>query len=193
VADLIVVFGPPASGKAAVGKALAERTGFRFFHNHMTAEPVAALFGWHTDLYREVVAEVRRLLLSKALARPDEASVVFTFLWALELEEDNRFIADLVALTEGCGGKVFFVELLASRQARVAREGTPLRMSLKPAKRDVASARALHAEADAEHVMNTSGDFPYPQRHLVIDTEKHGPEQAADLIARHFGFPATQG
>ena len=56
MADLIIITGPPAARKAAVGHELATLTGFRFFHNHMTAEPVATLFGWGTDLFGEVVA-----------------------------------------------------------------------------------------------------------------------------------------
>jgi hypothetical protein len=59
MADLIVVVGPPASGKAAVGHELTKFTGFRFFHNHMTAEPLAALFGWGAERFGEALAEVR--------------------------------------------------------------------------------------------------------------------------------------
>jgi deoxyadenosine/deoxycytidine kinase len=42
--DLIVIFGPPAAGKAAIGHLLAERLGYRFFHNHLTADPVVPHF-----------------------------------------------------------------------------------------------------------------------------------------------------
>ena len=53
LSDLVVIIGPPASGKAAAGLALSQLTGFCFFHNHMTAEPAAALFGWGTEAYGE--------------------------------------------------------------------------------------------------------------------------------------------
>jgi hypothetical protein len=187
VANLIVIFGPPASGKAAVGHALAALTNCRFFHNHMTAEPVAALFGWGTEAYTEMAAQVRLLLLSRALAQ-DPTNVVFTFVWAFNLERDNAFIRDLVADAESRDAEVFFVELLASRAARIAREGTPLRMELKPAKRDVERARAYHERIDARHTMNSGGSFPYSATHLIIDTEAVSPSEAAKKIATHFSL-----
>lgn len=186
--DLVVIIGPPASGKAAVGLALSQLTGFRFFHNHMTAEPVAALFGWGTEAYSEVAAEVRLSLLTKALAKPNMPSIVFTFVWAFDLPADDRFIANLIELFESKGKRVFFVELTATLQARVAREGTPLRLSLKPAKHDVERAKAFHLETNGRHRMNSHADFPYPERHIIIDTEKQPPNESAKLIVQHFGL-----
>lgn len=186
--DLVVIIGPPAAGKAAVGHALAQRCGFRFFHNHMTAEPAAALFGWGTEAYGAAAAEMRLSLLARALAQPAMPTIVFTFVWAFDLPADNAFIAQLVALFETHGRCVFFVELRASVAARIAREGTPLRLALKPAKHDVERARALHAKIDGQYRMNSEADFPYPTRHLVIDTEHHAPDEAAALIAARFGF-----
>jgi hypothetical protein len=188
MADLVVIIGPPASGKAAVGSALAELTGFRLFHNHMTAEPAAALFGWGTPLFGEAATEVRLLLLSKALSQPQMPTIIFTFVWAFDVPADNHFIAQLVELFRSEGRKVFFVELLASLQARLSREGTPLRLSLKPAKRDVEGARALHTEVDSKYRMNSNNDFPYPDSHLIVDTERHSPAEAARVIAQYFGF-----
>lgn len=77
--DLVVIIGPPASGKAAIGLALSELTGFRFFHNHMTAEPVAALFGWGTPAYAEALTELRLSLLTRAVEQVGMPSIVFTF------------------------------------------------------------------------------------------------------------------
>ena len=93
--DLVVIVGPPASGKAAIGLALSELTGFRFFHNHMTAEPVAALFGWGTPAYGKVLADLRMSLLKQAIEQAGMPSIVFTFVWAFNLEEDSRIVAEL--------------------------------------------------------------------------------------------------
>jgi hypothetical protein len=41
---LLFVVGPPAVGKMTVGREIAERTGLRLFHNHMSAEPVLPFF-----------------------------------------------------------------------------------------------------------------------------------------------------
>jgi hypothetical protein len=192
--DLVVVFGPPAVGKAAVGTALAALTGFRLFHNHMTAEPSAALFGWLTPAHMEATRHIRLALLSRALDQPDMGAVIFTFVWAFDLAEDNLFMAELVDLFEAKHRKVYFVELQASLEARIAREGTPLRLALKPAKHDVERARAMHREIEGKHRMNSGGDdFPYPERHMLVDTEACAPAEAAQLVCAHYGFPRTGG
>jgi hypothetical protein len=171
--DLIVIFGPPAVGKAAVGYELARLTGFRFFYNHMTAEPVAALFGWGGAPW--LLSQLRLTLFTAALAQPNMPSIVFTFVWAFNRASDGEFIQQVTALFEASGGEVFFVELLASLPARLEREGTPLRLSLKPSKHHVQAARALL-------------DFPYPERHLVLDTEQYSPLECAQRIAACWCF-----
>jgi hypothetical protein len=188
MSDLIVIIGPPASGKAAVGLSLSQLTGFRFFRNHMTAEPVAALFGWGTQLYGEVAAELRLSLFSKALAQPGASPIIFTFVWGFDIRDDNRFMAQLVELFESKRRRVFFVELLAGVEARIAREGTPLRLSLKPSKHNVEFAKSLHIGLDSQYRMNSNNDFPYPTRHLIVDTEKQSPSESAALICERFGF-----
>lgn len=189
--ELIVITGPPASGKAAIGTALADLTGFRLFHNHMTGEPIAALFGWGTDEYNQVAMELRLFLFARALELQSPKGIIFTFVWAFNSESDHRFVADLVKLFDSRGRHVNFVELLAGQQTRIAREGTPLRLSLKPAHRDVQKARAMHADLDARYRMNSNGDFPYPHRHLVVDTERHSAHESAAIIQKHFDLPTV--
>ena len=41
---LVIIFGPHAVGKMTVGQALARITGLKVFHNHMTIDPLLALF-----------------------------------------------------------------------------------------------------------------------------------------------------
>lgn len=186
--NLIVIVGPPASGKAAVGTELARITGYRSFHNHLTGECVASLFGWGTPEYSDVSSELRKFLLSKALAKKGSAGVIFTFVWAFDDDADNQFMAEIVEIAKAGHNKICFVELLASQEARIAREGTPLRLSLKPSKHDVAKARALHAVVDRRHRMNSKGDFRYPEHHLIIDTEQQQPSEAARLIVSRFAL-----
>ena len=180
--------GATCFGKSGRGHELAKITGFRLFHNHMTAEPVAALFGWGTELFGETLAEVRLSMFAKALGQTDGSTIIFTFVWCFDDPSDGHFIARLVDLAKSRGGHVYFVELVASLQARVSREGTTLRLSLKPSKHDVEFARSLHMESYGKYQMNSKGNFPYPSRHLVIDTECHTPSESAKLVVKHFGF-----
>ena len=35
---LIVLYGPPAAGKYTIAKAVAEKTGYKLFHNYLTVD-----------------------------------------------------------------------------------------------------------------------------------------------------------
>ena len=177
MADLLVIVGLPAAGKAAIGHAVARLTGYRLFHNHLTAEPAAALFGWGTPRQEQFATELRLLAFSRLLENPTSLGTIFTFVWGFDLSVDNDFIAEVVRLFESKQQKVFFVELLPSLESRIAREGTPLRLSLKPSKNDVERARALHLELVGKYRLNSEGKFPYPDRHLIVDTDIHTPDE----------------
>ncbi|MSP37090.1 MAG: hypothetical protein EXR70_01190 [Deltaproteobacteria bacterium] len=192
MSDLVVIVGPPAAGKAAVGHAVVQLTGYRLFHNHLTAEPAAALFGWGTPRQEAFATEIRLLAFSRLLENPKSLGTIFTFVWCFDLPADNDFIAEVVRLFESKKHKVFFIELLASLESRIAREGTPLRLSLKPSKHDVKRARALHREREGKYQMNSEGKFPYPERHSIIDTDIHTPEEAAKMIVERFGLTQTK-
>lgn len=189
--NLVVLFGPPASGKAAIGHALAALTGYRFFHNHLTADPVGALFGYGTPRFGALVDAVRDLLFREAAADPSIPGIVFTLVWALDQPEDRAFVERTVRLFDDNGGQVFFVELLASVDTRIAREGTPFRTGLKPALRDVEAARARQLDIAVRHRMNSRPGELASHAHLQIDTETMSATEAAALIARTFSLPAA--
>jgi cytidylate kinase len=189
VSNLIVIFGPPASGKSAIGDELAKLTGYRFFHNHLTTDPAAALFGWNSVRYSKMVGVMRELLFREASSDPSIRGVIFTFVWGLDIPEDTALLENTARIFTESGGAVYFVELLASLKARISREGTAFRVNLKPAHRDVDLARARQIEIDAKYRMNTNGEFPLTFPHLVIDTETIDPEAAARTIANAFRLP----
>ena len=56
--NLVVLFGPPASGKVAIGDELATLTGCRFFHNHLTVDTEVLA----PDLAAARIAEAFQLL-----------------------------------------------------------------------------------------------------------------------------------
>jgi hypothetical protein len=180
--NLVVIFGPPASGKAAVGHELATRTGYMFFHNHLTADPAAALFGWGTEKFGRMVGVTRELLFREAAADSSIPGVIFTFVWGLDLPDDTAFLRTVCSLFTDNGGQVIFIELLASLETRIAREGTPFRLGLKPAQRDVEAARARQLELEGKYVLNTDGKLPLDFPHFILDTESMSPTQAAQEL-----------
>ncbi|MGB5438683.1 MAG: hypothetical protein WBN90_03410 [Gammaproteobacteria bacterium] len=182
--NLVVIFGPPASGKAAIGSKAAEALGYRFFHNHHTANPVAALFGWLTPKFTEVLYEVRDLLFERAAQDPDITGVVFTFVWAFDESDDTAKIDHLVSKFTQSGGKVHFVELLASLDTRIQRECTPFRRKNKPNQNNLEEAIERQRALDARYTMNTTGVLPLEYPHLIINTEQLSEESAAHQVVQ---------
>ena len=180
--NLVMIFGPPAAGKAAVGFELARLTRYRFFHNHLTNDAAVALFNWGTPTFSRMVDMMRTALLTEAANDPSIPGVIFTFAWALDLAEDTALVRKYTQPYRDTGAKVMFVELTASLSTRIEREGTPFRLALKPAHRDVAAARARLVEFDQRHVWNTSGKLPVDDLHLILNTEALSPVEAAQRI-----------
>jgi hypothetical protein len=189
MSNLLIILGPPAAGKTAVGTEIAKRTGYRLFHNHLTAEPAAAIFGWGTPRQAELATEYRLLAFRRVLESAEPIGLLFTFVWGFDLEADNSFVDQVVAAYSASGRQVFFLELAASLEARIAREGTPLRMALKPSKQDVERSRALHEDLRPIR-MSSDGRFPYPERHFLLDAERHAPPEAARLAIERFELPS---
>ena len=52
--DMLILFGPAASGKMSVGRRIAERTRYRLFHNHMTIEPLLGLWDFSHPAFKRI-------------------------------------------------------------------------------------------------------------------------------------------
>ncbi len=87
----IVIFGPPAVGKMTVSYELAQLTGFRLFHNHMTIDLVLNFFDFDQPQFHTLVSEFRRRVFEE-VASSDLEGLIFTFVWALDLESEKEYI-----------------------------------------------------------------------------------------------------
>lgn len=106
----------------------------------------------------------------------------------LDIPGHAEFAERTARIFEAQGGRVHFVELRASLQARIDREGTPFRARLKPNQGDVEAARARQVAFDQAHRMNTDGALPIGRPHLVVDTEATLPDEAAAHIQATLGL-----
>ena len=189
---LVIIFGPPAVGKMAVGLELERLTGFSLFHNHMTVDPVLRLFPFDSPAYRRLVTEFRRRIFEE-YAASDAKGLIFTFVWDLDDPRDREFIDSTMTVFATRGAGVYIVELEATQAERLRRNHTPLRLQEKWPQRDVAGSRAFLLEADRKYRMNSSDGFFYPDRHLKIDNTTLEPEAVARRIAAHFSLPLGEG
>ncbi len=181
---LLFIIGAQAVGKMTVGQALEKITPLKLFHNHMTIEPVISLFG----AYNGAVTERLREVIFEEFARTDNYGLMFTYVWAFDSPADWDYVARLTKLYEDVGARVDYVELVADRDVRLARNRTENRLREKPSKRNVALSEQLirHAEEKYRCVSNP-GEIPYAN-YLRIDNTGLSPETVAEMIADHFCY-----
>jgi hypothetical protein len=184
----VFVFGPPAVGKMTVGRALAERTGYKLLHNHATIEPLLDVFEFGSPSFTRLVAEFRWRVIEEALLA-GLPGLVFTMVWGLDLPEDRALVSSYVDLVEGAGGRVSFVELYAGLGTRVERNNTEHRLAEKRSKRDRAFNDANLLQLEQDYVMSTGGSptladaLLAEHEHVRVDNTSLSPAEAAGRIA----------
>jgi hypothetical protein len=183
---LVVLIGPPAVGKMAVGRALEELTGYPLFHNHMSIELALPFFEFGSEPFSRLVGGFRRQIFEE-VAASDLPGLIFTWVWAFDEPADRAFIAGVHDLFDQRGWRVVFVELAAELDTRLARNRTELRLREKPSKRDVKQSEERLLDAEKRYRMTSDGDFPYPH-HLPVDTNHLAPDAVARQVARHFSL-----
>jgi len=182
----VIIFGPSAVGKMTVGKALAEKTGLKLFHNHLSIEAVRPVFDFGTPAFNRLVTMIR-LETFKEMAKSEEKGLIFTFVWALDEPEEFAYIDRAVDIFKAVGAAIFYVELEADLKTRLVRNKQEDRLLEKPSKRDKELAeRVLYYEE--KYQLNTKeGTFDRPN-HLKINNQNLTPEIVAEMICNKFGF-----
>lgn len=187
-----VIFGPPAVGKMTVGFELAKLTGLKLFHNHQTIDLVLNFFEFGTPPFHRLVGEFRRRIFEE-VAASDLPGMIFTYVWAFDLDSDKQFIDEICEIFRKKGAEIFYVELEADLDERLRRNETDFRLAEKPSKRDTGKSKANLLDLENEYKMNTDGDFFYRENYLKINNTDLSPEEAARKIVEKFGFSNDNG
>jgi hypothetical protein len=182
--ELVIIFGPPAVGKMAKGMALEKKTGLKLFHNHMSIEFVQPFFNYGTSTGRRLVGEFRQRIFEE-VANSNLKGLIFTYVWAFNLESEKEYIDSICHLFQTKGARVSFVELKADLPIRIERNKSELRLAHKNSKRDLQWSHENLLKNET-HKMNTDGDFYYPDILLKIDNSNLSAEAVAEKIISHF-------
>lgn len=84
---LVVLHGPPASGKFTIAKELEAQIGSRTFHNHLTLEVAKSLFEFGSQAFWELVLNLRLTCLT-ASVRHGTGTIVWT--WCYDHPSDLK-------------------------------------------------------------------------------------------------------
>lgn len=182
---ILFVVGPPAVGKMTVGQAIAERTGLRLFHNHLSIEVAVRYFDFGTPAFQRISDKIRMAVLEE-IAAGDLPGLVFTYVWAFELAGDHALIEQYAQPFRERGGRVLFVELNASQAERLLRNKGASRLAEKPSHRDRESSTRNLISVDEQHQLTSNGMFDGRPDYLVIDNEALEPADVAERVIAHF-------
>jgi len=104
---LIYIYGPPAAGKLEVAKQLAKITGFRLFHNHLTADYVSSIFTLKDETSNKLKCQMVYRMLEAAIKYNVEG-IIFTKVYDAG---DKDFVKKIIEIIEENSGEVLFVKL----------------------------------------------------------------------------------
>ena len=183
---VVFLFGSAAVGKMTVGQELMKITDLRLFHNHMTIEPVLEIFG---EFNVPVIQKLRETIFEE-FAASDRYGMIFTFMWAFDMQEDWDFIAHVcdIFTRHKPDTEFYYVELVADQMVRLERNHTENRLKNKASKRNIeASDARLLREDEKYRLESLPGEIPF-DNYLRIDNTELLAEDAAKQIKEHFGL-----
>ena len=181
---LVIIFGDLAVGKMTVGQELAKITDLRLFHNHMTIEPVIEIFGYFDG---KTIQRLRQVIFEE-FAKSDNYGMIFTYVWAFNHQGDWDYINYVSDLFKDQGSEVYYVELIASQEIRLARNTTENRLQNKPSKRDLDFARNDLLNTDKKYRTESyDGEITFPN-YIKIDNSHIPPDAVAKMIKEKFGL-----
>ena len=189
---LLFVVGPPAVGKMSVGQAITERTGLRLFHNHIAIELALRYFDFGTAAFHRIDGAIRRLVIEE-VAASDLPGLVFTYVWAFNLPEDQAVVEEYARPFRERGARVLFVELEAPQAERLKRAAGLSRLAEKPSRRDLDASRRDLLDDGARYQLNSGGKFDQRPDYLRINNTLLTPGEVAERVIEHFALPRLTG
>lgn len=179
---LVWIIGDSAVGKMTVGQELMKITNLRLFHNHMMIEPVLEIFGQFNG---SAISRLKDVVFEE-FAASNQYGMIHTFMWAFDLPSDWEYVKRVSGLFEEHGAEIYYVELVAPQEVRLARNATENRLKHKASKRDIEQSNQRLINDDAHYrCVSLEGEIPFPN-YLKIDNTNLPAADAAQMIAEHF-------
>lgn len=180
MANLVILYGPPAAGKTTIGRDLAAITGYRFFFNHLTVPAAKAIFpSAHQphpdDRYTQLLHKLRLDCLNVAA----EAGFDTIFTIAYSGTRDDGFMQEIADTFLSRGGRVRFVELHAPTEVLLQRVANADRAALKLHKvtnpihlKEILDGRNMFESVKFDNILrlDTSARLPAESAHIIATT-----------------------
>ena len=172
---LLVIYGPPASGKLTVANELARLTNFKNFHNHKTIDVFKDILEFGSKEFWDRVRELRIEMIE--LATNKNINLIFTLCYT---SGDEWYIDEFKKLAKKYKSELYFVRLDCSKEELLKRVGEKSRRKFGK----------IVSKEELVKVLNEN-DFFLKVRHnnlLEIDNSHMKPSEAAKDIKKHFNL-----
>ncbi|MCG3217006.1 MAG: AAA family ATPase [Candidatus Heimdallarchaeota archaeon] len=183
----IIIFGPPAVGKMAVGRELTKITGLKLLHNHMSIEFVREFFEFGTPKFNKLNSEFRRRIFEE-VATSNLPGLIFTYVWAFNMEEEKEYVDKICDIFRKEGGTIYYVELEADLEERLRRNKEATRLLEKPSKQELELSEKRLLSTSEKYIMNTTNDFYYKENYLKINNTNLSLRETAKKIKKVFNL-----
>jgi len=181
---LVILIGNAAVGKMTVGQSLMKITDLRLFHNHMTIEPVIEIFGF---FHAKTINKLRSVIFED-FAASQNYGMIFTYMWAFDLQSDWDYINYVTNLFKENGSEIYYVELVTSQEVRLQRNTTENRLNHKASKQDLeASNQRLLRDDSNYRCVSHEGEITF-ENYIKIDNTHLAPDEVAEKIKLHFNL-----
>ncbi len=173
--QLIVIYGPPATGKLTVAQELSKITGYGIFHNHLTWDIISPFvkfgseeqYGLNTKLRCDIIQEISRI---------GAKGMIFTFCYAPPV--DNKFIKQIMEIIKKEKGEILFVHLYCHKSELQKRVKEESRKKFKK----VMSKKVLNYSLKKWDFFTS---IPFVESYR-IDNTKVSPKKVALMIKEHY-------
>lgn len=168
-----------------VGQELENITDLKLFHNHMTIELVTPFFEYGTKEGIRLV-ELFRQEIFEEVSKSNLYGLIFTYVWALDLQEDWDYVNKISKTFESRGGSVYYVELEANLEERIMRNKSPNRLEHKPTKRNIENSESdLKRTVETYRLNSYEGEIK-KEHYLKINNTNLSAIEVAEMIKEEF-------
>ena len=171
-----------------VGKSIADKTGYKLMHNHMSIDLLLNFFE-HGSLQFKKLDRLIRFSIMKEFAKTDNKGFIFTFMWGFEKNgekmDDEKYIREIEKIFADEGVETVFLELDCPLHERLKRNVSDLRLEHKPSKRDKEFSERMLIKDDEEYRLNSIDGELGDRMHLKIHNGNLSPGEVAEKAIQH--------
>ena len=181
---LLFIFGNLAVGKMTVGQELTKITKFRLFHNHMSIDFIAEIFGQYDW---GVICKLREFIFEE-FAKSDNYGLIFTYSMGFNMQSEWDNVNHISNIFKQANAEIYYVELIASQEIRLQRNITENRLRNKPSKKNIKESNQGLLDWDKKYrCISNEGEISF-DNYLKIDNSNLSPDTVASIIKENFCF-----